>query len=146
MKKKLVGIITLIIVALLGGIFLVHESIVSNDSKDWKVYRNDEFGFEFKYPKNGQVVTNYDDDTNTLFSAKDEMSGFQVKILKEDNRGDFVEHDIFPFILVDWRIARVSQSYGMAGSYLERFALWHDGNLFAFFGPRKSLRTVNFIR
>lgn len=146
MKKKLVGIVVFSAVILLGGIFLVHESISSNDSKDWKTYRNDEFGFEFKYPKNGEIVTNYDDDKNALFSAKDEVSGFWVKILKEDNRGDFVEHDIFPFILVDWHIARVSQTYGVAGSYLERFALWRNGNLFVFFGPRENLRTVNFIR
>lgn len=36
------------------------EECKKDETADWKTYRNEEYGFEFKYPANGNVKTGYD--------------------------------------------------------------------------------------
>jgi len=55
-SKKVFITITLIIVVLAGGIFAwqyfgAPGEKVKNETADWQTYRNEEFGFEIKYPK-----------------------------------------------------------------------------------------------
>lgn len=125
MKKKLVGIIVFSAVVLSGGIFLAHESISSNDSKDWKTYRNDEFGFEFKYPEElcggpnfvypetlSKIIATQDEgesklNVTVLCGGEREVPQFSVSVF--DNKPNYSDEDYERrfWTLVDWRIARV---------------------------------------
>lgn len=74
-KKLIIGIITGVIL-LIGGYFVFSKKLVlsvvnrqqnfsvtatptisSIDTSDWKTYRNDEYGFEFKYPVNQFILS-----------------------------------------------------------------------------------------
>lgn len=61
MNKKLTIIVLIvlavIIIALLGVLLFVPKpQTQNNDTADWKTYKNDQYGFEFKYPSNTSVV------------------------------------------------------------------------------------------
>jgi len=66
MQKKLLLLI-LAIALLIGGAVLVWQKnqvvlkeatkeVVVDDASEWKMYRNDQIGIEFKYPKNTEVI------------------------------------------------------------------------------------------
>lgn len=64
-SKKLIGGIILIIVLTVAGWFWYEkmDNVASRDNLkqvangyDWKIYRNDEYGIEFKYPNNSVVI------------------------------------------------------------------------------------------
>ncbi len=67
-------IIVLIIIFLIGGIFVLQywwipkgevlqeviepEEVIEDETDGWKVYRNEEYGFEIKYPESWRVARN----------------------------------------------------------------------------------------
>ena len=70
----------------------VHDKVFNSlkkivDTSDWKTYRNEEYGFGFKYPKDWSVETTY----NGVSFSKNEKNikegdfNFELEILKNDS-------------------------------------------------------------
>ncbi|MFC1645092.1 hypothetical protein ACFL08_03625 [Patescibacteria group bacterium] len=97
-RKSFLFSLVAIIVVLTVVIFFVVVEIPkgSKDASNWKTYRNEELGFEFKYPTGEKVVER----GNGVC-----VSGFHVSISNEDSRRmDFSNRT---FVLVDNRIGRI---------------------------------------
>jgi len=72
--KKTLGLVLLIGIAVIGIILFIKSKLPAEqqsrpvfqsstseiDTSNWKTYRNEEFGFEFKYPEECEVWTDYD--------------------------------------------------------------------------------------
>ena len=61
--STLVGILIIVLVAVIAGGILAWQYFgipekkeTGNETADWKTYRNEDFGLEFKYPENWEVV------------------------------------------------------------------------------------------
>lgn len=164
MKKKLVGTVVLLGAVLLGGIFLVHASNVSNDSSDWKTYRNDEFGFEFKYPEEicdgpnfvypetlSKITTTRDEvklKTNVTVFCGGEREVPQFSVSISDVKPNYSDEDYEwkLWTLVDWHIARV-MSNRMHPSYEELLLDLDNGKYMTLSrGDINILRTFRFTR
>ena len=80
--STLIGILIIVVFALIvgGAIYWyskekfetpevkVSEKTITDETANWKTYRNEEYGFEVKYPSNWQLSTIKNDDDSESFS------------------------------------------------------------------------------
>lgn len=48
--------------------------VVKDDTSDWKIYRNEEYGFEVKYPIRDWIISEYHDDNCFIVNNKDQKN------------------------------------------------------------------------
>ena len=68
MKKFLLGLVIVLVIVVAG--FVVYRSQSYVDSSDWKIYKNDKYGFEFKYPNNWFILPDPENKESVYFSKK----------------------------------------------------------------------------
>ncbi len=49
--------------------------------RDWKTYRNEKYGFEFKFPSEWTVIEHIGSNGLTIFNEKEGLGGFDVEII-----------------------------------------------------------------
>ncbi len=78
MNKTLIIILLLIVIAIAGGFIAYqywpkaqpvvnNQPPISDETANWKIFKNDKYGFEFKYPSNFEIVDQYDFAKNNFF-------------------------------------------------------------------------------
>ncbi|MFA5994202.1 MAG: hypothetical protein WC823_04555 [Parcubacteria group bacterium] len=124
------------------------------DTTEWKTYRNEEYGFEFKYPEGGKITTNINgvcvDSSCVGYVRYDkEVSFFR---LREKALHRYMEYDVFyrrKFIIVGNRIANVYiyDISGEGGSYKpEEIIVNNEKVIYAITGFNNDmLKTFKFI-
>lgn len=110
-KKLIISILVLAVIVLAVSFWFwaqkqkntqkpVEEVIVNQEQKntdidtsDWKTYRNEELGIEFKYPDDWNIYTEGDNYANLNWSQSKERPGFQIMV--RQNPGNSTVFDFY---------------------------------------------------
>lgn len=134
MLKKVIFIVLAAII-LIGG-FLAWQSYVHYErTKDWKTYRNEEYGFEFKYPTDasfseGFIERGFYNGENHFFQARVFLPSrmnkneFSVSVMPFNR---FLSEDIpTDFAFVNSKIMKIWNANGMLGG-MDYIVIKHNG-------------------
>ncbi len=155
MRKKLLYTILALLI-LIGGFLAWQWYGHYQRTKDWKTYRNDEYGFEFKYPVKYSVKSEVlaGDNKSVSIDVFDDRSGFFWLDISKDRPVDFDAISGTP-IFVGWHLANSFISNGVGGGW-EEVVLNRNDIHFTFsgktrindsFGPNRDiLQSFHFLR
>jgi hypothetical protein len=67
----------------LGKRIVYPKDTVAIDTSDWKIYRNEKYGFEVRYPNNWQISP-YSDDEEQIFFPKGGFDPYSLKAFNDE--------------------------------------------------------------
>jgi len=129
-KLLLIGFLVLFVIVIIEGIFyirrkptpviektgLVKEKLKEIEITDWKIYRNEEYGFEIKYPKDWYVETEISPPLGTKLSVSFENYPPGEGIEKED-------YQLIVFTIEERSIAQWLEKGREAEAKIEEFTV-----------------------
>ncbi len=81
---------------LTGNDYLPPPAIVADETKDWQTYRNEEYGFEFRYPNDKELYIPYNDGYLELVAPI--AGGYRLQINRWRGSGSQLAEDLDDFI------------------------------------------------
>ena len=77
-KKSLLGIVILVVIVFVGANFFFKEDemvgrIEESQKSDWKIYKNEEYGFELEFPNQWSLYESFEDEKLSVSFYKDQF-------------------------------------------------------------------------
>lgn len=117
---------TILVIVVSAFFFLIVEVPISLvDKSDWETYKNSEYGYEFKHPKQDKIGRNLNVDNDGREVC---FPGFGVFVHKE-KKSDNIDIESNK-IIVDWNLGNV---YRDGEANAEIIKVNHSGNTFDFY-------------